>query len=636
MELLIYLGKVNLYWLLFYACYWLLFRNHTFFQWNRFYLSGSLLIAFILPIVKFPGPVEIVIPKTVYSASITQVPIIVSPILTATSIIPDQPVEWIFIVRIMYGFGVCFMLYQLLRGFYKIFSIIKQGESIKFEDYNLILLPDYQPAGSGIGSFSFLKWLVVSCNDYENHLDTILRHESIHIKQRHSLDILLIESLKIVFWFNPVLWFYKHSLQEVHEYLADEEAPNREHYTTFLVSYALNSPVKSLTNHFFKSSLLKTRIRMIYKNRTSKWLLSKYFIIIPVIGIMTALTAARKHAIMPAEIKIVRSIKETLDLGEPFGSAANHSVQKSNVQLNHESQEEKVIVRGTVKNENGNFVPNATVILKGSTRGTLTDENGKFELKDVPAFSQIVVSHVNYQSYEIRIGRSKFLDYTVKLISEQNVIDGVEVAGYTPTIHTDREESQQNPTNRIKEFSVVEEKAEFPGGNPEMIKFLAQNIRYPSEASKANISGTVLISFIVNEYGEIRKPKIIKGLGFGIDDEATRVILNMPNWKPAIQNGNPLRSEYSIFIRFALNKTNSNGTSDKRQGFNNYNKTEETEAEKYTLPTMTEIGKFLSRKVEYVDDIVLNSEPNSNQFKQTTSTFMNYSVQPAQITTRKP
>jgi hypothetical protein len=77
METLLYLAKVNLYWLLFYLCYWLLLRKHTFFQWNRFYLLGSLLIAFALPAVRFAEPITtIYVPETLYQKATISVAVI--------------------------------------------------------------------------------------------------------------------------------------------------------------------------------------------------------------------------------------------------------------------------------------------------------------------------------------------------------------------------------------------------------------------------------------------------------------------------------------------------------------------------------------------------------------------------------
>ena len=550
MENLLYFGEVNLYWVLFYGCYWLLFRKHTFFRWNRIYLIGVLIFSFALPFIKFPETSRTVsVPVSVYNATISvkRAPAVVM----VNSEIRNPAVPLLQAIGILYLIGVSFMFAKFLKGFFQLAKVIRESDCLKFEAYKLILLAENK--SSGTGSFSFFQWLFVSRDDYENNLDTILRHETIHIKQWHSLDIMLIETLKIAFWFNPVLWFYKRSIQEIHEFLADQEAPNRDRYATFLLVYALNSPVKSLTNHFFNSSLLKSRIKMIYKTRTSRWLLGKYLMIVPIVLIVITLTSARKHLRIPLVENIAMPVKEKPDRTEMPGVKQNIVLPASSTLKKAEGMsDEKISVTGIVKNENGNFVPNASIILRGTMQGTVTDEDGKFELKNVPTFSSLVVSHVSYKASEIRVGRWKG-DYSVKLLPVENIISGLVVTGYAPAKNDIvNEENVKNTSSTKQVFVAVEQKAEFPGGDVEMMKYLAQNIKYPSEAARVRVGGVVLVSFLVNENGEIRRPKIIKGLGYGIDDEAIRVILNMPNWKPAIQNGKTLTSKYTIDIKFNI------------------------------------------------------------------------------------
>ncbi|MCF0071425.1 TonB family protein [Dyadobacter sp. CY261] len=271
MEILIYIGKVSLYWTLLYGCYWLMLRRNTFFQWNRAYLIGSLLAAFLLP-------------EVIYPASGPELPVIYQ-VNAATFTVSAAPQEqsigftWWQGVAVIYAIGLVIVGSNLVLEISKLVRYLRSGELIELDDCSVVLIDSNQ-----VGSFSFLKWIVINRNDYENHFDAILRHEMVHTHQRHSLDILLVEVLRAVFWFHPILPLYKHSLQETHEYLADAEAPNREHYAKFLVAYALNAPVAALTNHFFKPSQIKNRIQMIYKNRTSKWMLGTYVAAATMIG----------------------------------------------------------------------------------------------------------------------------------------------------------------------------------------------------------------------------------------------------------------------------------------------------------------------------------------------------------------
>jgi TonB family protein len=420
MKMLLYAGEVSLYWIMLYACYWLMLRNHTFFKWNRYYLIGSLFAAFALPFVIYPETAPQL--PVVYSVNADTFTV------SASGQEQSSMISWVQALGIIYGIGLIIATYKLLLNFVQLRSYLAAGELIELDDCKVVIMDS-----NHIGSFSFLQWIVINRNDYENHFDAILRHEMVHTKQMHSLDILLIELLKTIFWFNPVLLLYKHSLQEVHEYLADAQAPDREYYAKFLVAYALNAPTVSVTNHFFKPSQIKSRIQMIYKNRTSKWLLSTY-----VMSVM--------------------------------------------------------------------FIGTTALIVAGC------------ENSDSTSFDEI----------------------SEKTKSSKRGNDLAEV------------DVKKSTGNKI--FTVVEEQPMFPGGIESMYKFLGENIKYPEAASNANVSGRVFLSFVVTETGEINDIQVLKGLGFGCDAEAIRVLKSFPKWQPGKQNGIPVNVRYNLPINFQLDE----------------------------------------------------------------------------------
>lgn len=101
-------------------------------------------------------------------------------------------------------------------------------------------------------------------------------------------------------------------------------------------------------------------------------------------------------------------------------------------------------------------------------------------------------------------------------------------------------------------FTVVEQQPEFPGGLAALGQFLGKNIRYPAAAQRANVSGRVFVSFVVNTDGSIQDVQVLKGLGFGTDEEAQRVVKSMPKWRPGKQSGRPVRVKYNLPINFTL------------------------------------------------------------------------------------
>ncbi|OIN56893.1 energy transducer TonB [Arsenicibacter rosenii] len=101
-------------------------------------------------------------------------------------------------------------------------------------------------------------------------------------------------------------------------------------------------------------------------------------------------------------------------------------------------------------------------------------------------------------------------------------------------------------------FTIVEQQPEFPGGMSALGQFLSKNIRYPAAAQRANISGRVFVSFVVNTDGSIQDVSVLKGLGFGTDEEAMRVVKSMPKWRPGKQSGRAVRVKYNLPINFTL------------------------------------------------------------------------------------
>ena len=110
----------------------------------------------------------------------------------------------------------------------------------------------------------------------------------------------------------------------------------------------------------------------------------------------------------------------------------------------------------------------------------------------------------------------------------------------------------EQPVSPEKPWITVELMPEFPGGNDEMFKFLAQNLRYPVEAREISVSGKVYIYFVVEPDGSISSLKVMRGIGSGCDEEALRVVSLMPKWIPGKQGGIAVRVQYILPVRFTL------------------------------------------------------------------------------------
>ncbi|MDR6807555.1 TonB family protein [Dyadobacter sp. BE34] len=547
METLLYLAKVNAYWLLFYACYWLLLRKHTFFYWNRFYLLGTLVIAFALPAIHFAEPVStIYVPEAVYQKATISVSVIASQT-------PETGIDLWRWVSVLYIAVALILAWKFVSSLFRLFKMASQGERIDMGNYSLVMLSESTGSRNG-SSFSFFRWLFLSSHDYRHNPDTIIRHECEHIRQWHTADVLLIELLKIAFWINPVVWLYKRSIETVHEYLADRSVPNRNDYASFLVTYAMRSPGIAIANHFFNSSLLKRRIQMIYKKRSSKWLLAKYLMILPAVACSVAMSASR------SPLQAIDQLK-----GE---------VEKT------------IRVRGLIIDEIDGAIEDATIIIAGTTRGTTSDRNGRFELQNVPANSKLVITHVAYETQEFKLtDNNQELGLIVK--KAVNQITGPVIVG-RPITGADTVAAVSSSSPPSGDMKIAEQRPSFPGGNEALMQYLLQNLQYPEAARKINVEAIALVSFTVDKNGDIRNAKSLKNIGYGIDKEALRVVNEMPKWNPALQNGKPVEMEYTLEVNFKLDKENQ----DKRQGFLDYKSDSFSPA-----PNMEQIDAFFKGKL---------------------------------------
>jgi periplasmic protein TonB len=122
-----------------------------------------------------------------------------------------------------------------------------------------------------------------------------------------------------------------------------------------------------------------------------------------------------------------------------------------------------------------------------------------------------------------------------------------EVQEFTPIFVEEAEVAEEQI------FTIVEDDPEFPGGPSALMQYLQGNLRYPTMAREAGIQGTVFVTFVVERDGNITDVRVLRGVGGGLDEEAVRVVRNMPRWKPGRQRGQAVRVQFNLPIRFVLN-----------------------------------------------------------------------------------
>jgi hypothetical protein len=187
----------------------------------------------------------------------------------------------LFIAFIVYMIGIIYKSYLLVRNLTKMYGFIKKSSKVKEENYWIVCLKSEIPA------FSFFNYIFIN-NTYKNlssdDLHVIKKHEMVHVKQYHTLDILFVELVGILFWLNPIVNYLKKSLKEIHEYIVDERiaghGENKKAYAQLLLTLASDTKVFDLAASF-TGEHIKRRILMIAKQRTSEKGKLTFIVIIP-------------------------------------------------------------------------------------------------------------------------------------------------------------------------------------------------------------------------------------------------------------------------------------------------------------------------------------------------------------------
>jgi TonB family protein len=418
-----------------------------------------------------------------------------------------------YYLSVLYLVGCAILFIKLLANIFNLFRFIKGNETIN-------------------KAFSFFNNIVIAVGIDPD--DVIYSHEKVHARHFHSIDVVLFEIIGIICWFNPIIFFYKRAIKNIHEFIADEIASqkmdSKMDYAMLLFSERFQTHPSVLVNNFFTKTSLKLRIEMLNKNRSRKTAILKYGLIAPMfIGMLVFASASIAKNKLP-DIFYNNSINE---------------------------------ITGLVVFEDNEPIANASVILKGETIGTITDKYGVFKLK-LPQNATIIVSHVSYEQAQFQVVDNKPI--LISLKKQKNQLSQIVVASYLPSkkiienqifrkdslTRIENEKSLKSNNQATQEFKILEKNAEFSGGQSAMNMFLMKTLHYPKEAQNKNVQGTVFTKFDINSNGEITNIRILKSMGSGLDEEAIRVISKMPNWIPATQNGEPIAVEYNIPIQFVL------------------------------------------------------------------------------------
>jgi TonB family protein len=446
-------------------------------------------------------------------------------------------------------------------------------------------------------AFSFFNKLIVDKTLPDS--DTIINHERVHIRELHSIDIILAEISSIINWFNPIIYLYKKEIMQIHEFIADEEAAKhmecKSQYAMLLFNNAMGINPNALTNNFFNNSILKRRIKMLNKTKSSKTGLWKYGLSAPLFTLMLIFSAASvakqktdlltkaEELLMPLvskEILVKDSVKNSKEITEIQSSVADEKPNSINSNENSQENDFNTLRKHLQRNlrypssaRENNIMGYAIVSFKVQsgkisnvkiTKGLQNDIDLEV-LRSFDLFKESVEAKDDEYSMAVAFQLAGMESKLVPLpdfgkTGKIQLIKTVFVVGYGQEKNTDKEvikspptpPSPPSPPKPVVDFGDVDNPPSFVGGMKAWGEYLKANLKYPDEARKNNVTGRVIVSFTILKSGDITDVRVLKGIGSGADEEAIRVLKESPKWTPGMIKGKPVNVAFTLPISFQL------------------------------------------------------------------------------------
>ncbi|MFI3263214.1 MAG: M56 family metallopeptidase [Rikenellaceae bacterium] len=304
--LAVYLIKATIYMLALYMFNKLVLSKNTFHRMNRFMWLGVLVCSFLLPLLKVESQaIHQAVISSDLNALINTSEKLHSDTVSSSS---SNTTNFTQFACYTYLFGVlAFTIYYLITyssliKFLRSISRLSNDTSAYESTFrecetlsNTTRKIRYIVHNQDIAPFSWFNYIVLSEKNLEEAGKDIILHELAHSRQRHSLDITTVNIASILLWFNPTVWLIKRELQQVHEYLADEDVlthgTSMRDYQLLLIKESSSSYMYSLSNNFFQSSL-KKRMLMMLKEKSNKWSAAKSLIVVPTVALASLLIAS--------------------------------------------------------------------------------------------------------------------------------------------------------------------------------------------------------------------------------------------------------------------------------------------------------------------------------------------------------
>jgi len=488
MNWLRYLLEANIYLAAFYLLYYILLANETHYRLNRIYLLVTCIIAYIIPFFQLGFLKPAIDDATVAT-------IIINPIAKAGVV---KSIEFNWHDLLVYGYigGAAVTLVIFSVKIARLLCMMRAEKHPLDNKYKLIRLENSNTA------FSFFNYVFIGTN--VSGAETVIRHELVHIDQKHSADIIFLELVKVAGWFNPFIYLLQRSLKSIHEYIADEQAAAFENdtlaYSSLLVSNAYGLGGSSITHSFFNYNLLKKRIIMLNQKRSGNLARLKYLAALPVCAVLLCAStlgfsktygvidiAPQKQTDTTKKLKIVevkQPSERPVEIRQKINQGVKEVVTKQKkLDLKQGQSPDKVQEIEIVPVKD----PGKSADLIKKLPGVKIADNGDVYAQGKP------VTKIKINGKEVKSA------------------DVIEKPAPT-VLQLQKIPPPMEPIPPVsKEFDAL-------------FKSMSKTIRYPAAARESSLVGSVIVKFDVDADKKITDINIIKGIGGGCDEEVVRAV----------------------------------------------------------------------------------------------------------------
>ncbi|MFN3997228.1 TonB family protein [Algoriphagus sp.] len=301
-SLLIYLVEVSICLGISLVIYRALLSGLTFFTWNRSILLGLLILSGVIPLLEleFFG----------LGAEVSEMTLPVFYVGDQVSAEANSSISWVELVMGVYLFGAVFTAARLVLGFIISQRQIGKAKKVYHNNHFIAIHPEFVPA-------SFFDYILMPDFNPENtEQKQIILHESMHVRLRHSWDLLLVNFAKVFFWFNPLIYIFERSLREIHEYQADQGVTTAyapREYATLLLQLITAKPGWQFMNNFNQFQT-KKRIIMMAKSKSTPWQRLRFLTLIPAIGLLLFVFSCEREDMSPSLAAVVDDFPEVMEV----------------------------------------------------------------------------------------------------------------------------------------------------------------------------------------------------------------------------------------------------------------------------------------------------------------------------------